>query len=88
MLPTFKRRFVSRLEERFLAENPLIQVLIGPRQVGKTTGVRQFLQRSQKPFCYANADDVLVSDRNWLLEQWQKALALGDGSLLVKGVRN
>jgi len=83
MLPTFKRRFVSRLEERFLAENPLIQVLIGPRQVGKTTGVRQFLQRSQKPFCYANADDVLVSDRNWLLEQWQKALALGDGALLV-----
>jgi predicted AAA+ superfamily ATPase len=83
MLPTFKRRFVSRLEERFLAESPLIQVLIGPRQVGKTTGVRQFLQRSQKPFCYANADDVLVSDRNWLLEQWQKALALGDGSLLV-----
>ncbi len=83
MLPTFKRRFVSRLEERFLAENPLIQVLIGPRQVGKTTGVRQFLQRIQKPFCYANADDVLVSDRNWLLEQWQKALALGDGSLLV-----
>jgi predicted AAA+ superfamily ATPase len=66
----------------------LIQVLIGPRQVGKTTGVRQFLQRRQKPFCYANADDVLVSDRNWLLEQWQKALALGDGSLLVKGVRN
>jgi predicted AAA+ superfamily ATPase len=83
MLPTFKRRFVSRLEERFLAESPLIQVLIGPRQVGKTTGVRQFLQRSQKPFCYANADDVLVSNRNWLLEQWQKALALGDGSLLV-----
>ena len=83
MLPTFKRRFVSRLEERFLGENPLIQVLIGPRQVGKTTGVRQFLQRSQKPFCYANADDVLVSNRNWLLEQWQKALALGDGSLLV-----
>jgi len=83
MLPTFERRFVSRLEERFLGENPLIQVLIGPRQVGKTTGVRQFLKRSQKPFCYANADDVLVSDRNWLLEQWQKALALGDGSLLV-----
>jgi uncharacterized protein len=83
ILPMYKRRFVARLEERFQSEAPLIQVLIGPRQVGKTTGVRQFLQRSQRPFCYANADDVLVSDRNWLLEQWQKALALGDGALLV-----
>lgn len=83
MLPTFQRRFVARLEERFQDENPLIQVLIGPRQVGKTIGVRQFLQRSPRPFCYANADDLLVSDRNWLLEQWQKALALGDGALLV-----
>ena len=83
ILPTFERRFVARVEERFQGENPLIQVLIGPRQVGKTTGVRQFLQRSQKPYCYANADDVFVSDRNWLLEQWQKALALGDGALLV-----
>ncbi len=83
MLPTFERRFVARLEERFQDENTLIQVLIGPRQVGKTMGVQQFLQRSKRPFCYANADDVLVSDRNWLLEQWQKALALGDGALLV-----
>lgn len=83
MKPTFERRFVARLQERFQEQNPLIQVLIGPRQVGKTTGVRQLLQRSQRSFCYANADDVLVSDRTWLLEQWQKTLALGDDALLV-----
>ena len=83
MLPTFERRFVKCLEDRLLEPQPLIQVLIGPRQVGKTTGVRQLLQRSKIPVCYANADDVLVSDRNWLLEQWQKALALGHGALLV-----
>lgn len=82
-LPSFERSFVAALEERLAADFPLIQVLIGPRQVGKTTGVRQFLERYGKPFSYANADGVLVSDRNWLLEQWQKALALGDGSLLV-----
>lgn len=82
-LPSFERPFVSSLEQRLCGDSPLIQVLVGPRQVGKTTGVRQLLVRFPKPFFYANADGVLVSDRNWLLEQWQKTLALGEGALLV-----
>ena len=80
---SFQRPFVATLAERFSAEKPLIQVLAGPRQVGKTTGVRQMLAQGAWPHHYANADDVLVSDRNWLLEQWQQALLLGDGALLV-----
>jgi hypothetical protein len=83
ILPSYERAFVVNLEERFRSREALIQVLIGPRQVGKTTGVKQLLERRQAPFCYANADDLLVSDRTWLLEQWQKALALGDESLLI-----
>ena len=83
MLPTYERAFVGILEERFRSRDVLIQVLIGPRQVGKTTGVKQLLQRWNEPFFYANADGLLVSDRNWLLEQWQKALASGDGTLLI-----
>ncbi|MCF6239199.1 MAG: ATP-binding protein, partial [Candidatus Marinimicrobia bacterium] len=62
---------------------PLIQVLFGPRQVGKTTGMRQILTRFPGNNHYANADDLLVTDRIWLLEQWQKALLLGAGTLLV-----
>jgi predicted AAA+ superfamily ATPase len=83
ILPSYERAFVVNLEERFRSREALIQVLIGPRQVGKTTGVKQLLERRQAPFCYANADDLLVSDRTWLLEQWQQALTLGDGALLV-----
>jgi len=83
MLPTHERPFVANLEKRFLSPDTLIQVLVGPRQVGKTTGVRQLLHRHQTPHHYANADDLLVSDRHWLLEQWQTALALGPGTLLV-----
>jgi len=83
VLPTYERAFVGTLEERFRSCDVLIQVLIGPRQVGKTTGVKQLLQRWQGPFFYANADGLLVSNQNWLLEQWQKALAMGDGTLLI-----
>jgi predicted AAA+ superfamily ATPase len=71
------------MERRLAADAPLIQVLVGPRQVGKTTGMRQLLARSPGPCHYANADDLLVADHTWLLEQWQRALLLGDGALLV-----
>lgn len=80
---TFQRAFVSVLLQRLQMPRPLIQVLTGPRQVGKTTGVRQLLSRMAVPQHYANADDVLAGDRSWLLGQWQQALAKGDGALLV-----
>lgn len=79
----FQRPFVAQLAQRLDAPRPLVQVLVGPRQVGKTTGVRQFMAQCAWPQHYASADDVLVSDRSWLLEQWQQALLLGDGALLV-----
>lgn len=79
----YERPFVAQLEQRLSGTNPLIQVLIGPRKVGKTTGIRQLLTRSPYANHFANADDLLVTDRTWLLEQWQKALLLGDGTLLV-----
>ncbi len=79
----FQRPFVAQLAHRLDSMQPLIQVLTGPRQVGKTTGVWQLMAQCSYPQHYANADDVLVSDRSWLLEQWQQALLLGEGALLV-----
>lgn len=83
MTTLYERSFVAALETRLYAPAPLIQVLVGPRQVGKTTGVRQLLARAQCKNHYANADGLLVTDRNWLLEQWQRALLLGEDALLV-----
>lgn len=80
---TYQRVFVSQLAQRLSAAQPFIQVLVGPRQVGKTTGVRQLLAQWVGQHHYANADDVLMSDRSWLLEQWQQALLQGEGALLV-----
>lgn len=79
----FERPFVAELLQRLQGEPRLIQVLTGPRQVGKTTGVRQLIEQCGWPAHYANADDVLSSDRTWLLQQWQQALVLGRDALLV-----
>lgn len=80
---TYQRAFVTQLVQRLQGPSPFIQVLVGPRQVGKTTGARQLMAQCGWPAHYANADDLLVSDRSWLLAQWQQALLLGDGALLV-----
>ena len=44
MSKVYERSFVAQLEQR-LAGQPLIQVLVGPHQVGKTTGVKQLIAR-------------------------------------------
>lgn len=79
----YQRPFVARLLQRLHTPPPFLQLIVGPRQVGKTTGVRQLMAQCGYPGHYANADDVWVSDRSWLLQQWQQALTLGDGALLV-----
>ena len=83
MKDKFERHFVKTLENRLSDKNPRIQVLVGARQAGKTTGVQPLLSRSEIPHIYANADDLLATDRTWLLEQWQRALSLNTAVLLV-----
>jgi len=79
----FRRPFVATLARRLEAHPVLMQVLVGPRQVGKTTGAKQVIEQADHPSHYANADGLLASDHTWLREQWQQALLLGEGSLLV-----
>jgi len=83
MKTDFQRAFVPFLDKRLDEQAPLIQVLVGPRQVGKTTGVKQLIAQRDSPTHYASADDILTSDRTWLLEQWQQALLLGQRAILV-----
>ena len=78
-----KRRFVEQLHERFKGKSPLIQVVLGPRQVGKTTGVMQFLEAHPHPHHYANADAVLSGTHEWVIEQWQTAKRKGAGTVLA-----
>lgn len=60
---------ISRTEEPRL----FIQVLIGPRQVGKTTLVLQLLENSKIPNHFVSADAVPASNSTWLELQWQTA---------------
>ena len=77
---------LSNIVEARLSEvSPLIQVIVGPRQVGKTTAVNQALAALpvDLPRHYATADAVFRSDWSWIERQWQEARNLGAGTVLV-----
>ena len=50
-----------------------IQVLYGPRQVGKTTIVNQFIAQTSLPCHFISADAVTESQEEWLSQQWETA---------------
>jgi len=75
-LPPLRRALFSTLIDR-LAEAPArLQIVSGPRQVGKTTVVRQALAACDPPSHYASADDPTLRDAAWLAEQWQEGRRL------------
>jgi uncharacterized protein len=69
----FRRPLFELLLERVRQPRMFVQVLAGPRQVGKTTLARQVLQASELPSYYASADDPTLRDRAWLETQWALA---------------
>ena len=82
-MKTWVRDFVGVLEKRLRERDCLIQAVLGPRQVGKTTGILQCLKRLKRQALYVSADELSTPDQLWLVEQWQKALLLPKGSVLV-----
>jgi predicted AAA+ superfamily ATPase len=69
----FKRPVFNILYKRILEKRQFIQILAGPRQVGKTTLVRQLADKIGPECLYVSADEPTLQDRNWLTQQWDAA---------------
>ncbi len=72
----YHRPHVKLLTERLLEPRRFMQVLAGPRQVGKTTVVRQVESTIRLPFQYASADEPGLKGPGWIAQQWETARAL------------
>ncbi len=84
MLPSsIELPFVSQLLHRLRQSEPLVQVVLGPRQVGKTTGIRMLLEQFEEPSHYVSADGLLARSGSWLVEQWAIARTQSPNCLLV-----
>ncbi len=77
------RDFTTVLESRLSENLNFIQVVLGPRQVGKTTGLRQIVQRWKGPVQMVSADDAKPLSTDWMELNWKIARSKGPGTLLV-----
>lgn len=71
MKKSIKLNFINNLKNLKDSDWNLIQVVLGPRQVGKTTGVLSYLEAiPEAKHHYVSADGPLVKGSAWLQEQW------------------
>jgi len=67
------RRYLDEVKERISESRRFIQVLMGPRQIGKTTLVQQLMDQIAIPSYFTTADAVSVSNTSWIEQQWEVA---------------
>ncbi len=69
----YERIVLQQLKSRVEESRKFIQVVYGPRQVGKTTMVLQLVKQLTFPYLVVTADDVPAADRNWIRNIWNEA---------------
>ena len=68
-----RRKEYKTLIERINEERSFIQIVTGPRQVGKTTLIKQVLDEIDIESSYANADENYSGNPGWIDTIWQTA---------------
>ncbi len=69
----YVRKQFGMLKERILESRKFMQVLAGPRQVGKSTLVNQVLAQISIPHVIEVADAVDPKDSDWIHRVWEAA---------------
>ena len=74
-MKTINLPFIPKLKNNLKSTPQFIQVILGPRQVGKTTTILHYLKNefNENEYLYVSAEKNLVSNSNWILEHWQAA---------------
>ncbi|WP_029462133.1 ATP-binding protein [Serpentinimonas barnesii] len=82
----FQRPQAAVLAARLVEPRRFIQVVAGPRQVGKSTLVQQASETLPLPLRYASADEPMLRGPDWIAQQWEAArllIASPEGAVLV-----
>lgn len=84
--PPFQRPQTTVLEARLGEPRRFIQVVAGPRQVGKSTVAQQATQHLSLPVRHASADEPTLRGPEWIAQQWEAArlsITESTGAVLV-----
>ena len=69
----FERQHLAILKSRMAEPRRRIQIVMGPRQVGKSTMVGQFVDQAEVPCDFFAADGVSRFDISWIANRWQES---------------
>jgi len=86
----FTRVLVSQLAQRLKEPRKFIQIVVGPRQTGKTTAVVQALEQLAVQQHFVSADDPNLVSTEWLRNEWEQARALtktGEAILIIDEIQ-
>lgn len=71
----YRRQQYDELKHRMSEPRNKMQVVSGPRQVGKSTMIRQILKETDIPGMFVSADGVAKENTSWIGEMWETARA-------------
>jgi len=83
------RVFYQQLLDRLSTFAPLIQIISGPRQVGKTTAIKSFLKTLPVNATYLSLDNPGPSPHEFIRFEWERAIkAIGHKVIVFDEVQN
>lgn len=74
------------LAARLAEPRRFIQVVAGPRQVGKTTLVQSVVEAAGLPHIFASADEPALRSEAWIAQQWDAARLLAQAKSAASAV--
>ena len=72
----YKRKQLETLTKRIGEKRKFLQVVSGPRQVGKSTMVRQLVTGLTIPYHFVSTEESGSFDAIWITQQWETARIL------------
>lgn len=72
----YKRAEYQKIKERIKESRKFIQVVMGARQIGKSTVVKQVLNDLDEPYRMFSADNVPTTNSAWISDCWAAARSL------------
>lgn len=82
----YRRKISTVLQQRLMGPRSFIQVVMGPRQTGKTTAIKQAVKACGLPYRVASADSSRELAGDWIDLEWRQARQLtsnGSRAILV-----
>ncbi len=80
----YKHRVVKILEDRLRESRSHIQIILGPRQVGKSWAIKDVLHEIAWPYVYALADtEKSIPGTEWITRHWYEARDKAQGKKKV-----